>query len=101
MSDAVSPEDYKKLLSDIIQKQVIILGPDIALLKARNVDEIELDQHGNVTEIHGDPKDALQKLIKSYMELSGLIVQKTMEPLLSKYPTLIPPQPVKGTGGSQ
>ena len=29
--------DYKKLLSEVIQKQMVILGPSIALAKARNV----------------------------------------------------------------
>ncbi|HLD11495.1 MAG TPA: hypothetical protein VJB91_01150 [Patescibacteria group bacterium] len=101
MPQTVSPEEYKKLLTDMIQKQIIILGPDIALLKARNVEEVEIDQHGKVTEIHGDPKQALQKLIKSYMELSGLIVQKTMEPLLQKYPTLLPTEGEGPQGGIQ
>ena len=38
MSDGVKPEDYRKLLTEIIQKQIIILGPEISLLKAKNVD---------------------------------------------------------------
>lgn len=85
------PEDfseYKKLLSEIIQKQIIILGPDVALVKARNVPGIQVGNDGAVTEISGDPKAALQALIDEYVSLSGLIVKKTMEPLLQKYPGL-------------
>ncbi len=83
-------EDYQNLLSEIIKKQIVILGPDIALVKARNVAGLEVADDGSVTKISGDPKEALQKLIDEYVSLSGLIVKKTMEPLLQKYPALKP-----------
>ncbi|MBI4039208.1 hypothetical protein HY388_00060 [Candidatus Daviesbacteria bacterium] len=85
------PEDfseYKKLLTEIIQKQIIILGPDVALVKARSVAGLQVGNDGSVTGISGDPKAALQALIDEYVSLSGLIVKKTMEPLLQKYPGL-------------
>ncbi len=83
-------EDYLKLLTEIIQKQIVVLGPDIALVKARNVAGLEIADDGSVIKISGDPKEALQKLIDEYVSLSGLIVKKTMEPLLQKYPALQP-----------
>lgn len=79
---------YKKLLTDIIQKQIVILGPDIALIKARAVPEIEVNSEGNVLNISGSPPEAMRKLIDEYVSLSGLIVRTTMEPLLSKYPEI-------------
>lgn len=80
--------NYKKLLTDIIQKQIVILGPDIALMKARAVPGIEVDAEGNVTKIAGSPSESLRQLIDEYVALSGLIVKTTMEPLLSKYPEI-------------
>ena len=79
---------YKKLLTDIIQKQIVILGPDIALIKARAVPGLEVDQNGSVVGIAGSPAETLRRLIDEYVALSGLIVKTTMEPLLSKYPEL-------------
>lgn len=78
--------DYKKLLTDVIQKQIIILGPTITLAKARNVKGITVSDDGTVTAMQGQPQDMIQQLIDQFVQLSGLIVRKTMEPLLSAYP---------------
>ena len=58
---------YEELISEVIEKQSIILGPDIAILKARNVSELVIDDQGKVTEIKGDKKTALQKIINDYV----------------------------------
>lgn len=84
----ISLEEYKKLLTEIIKKQIVILGPDITLVKARNVSSLTVADDGSVTAVAGDPQKALQALIDQYVSLSGLIVKKTMEPLLAKYPSL-------------
>lgn len=84
----ISLAEYKNLLTEIIKKQIIILGPDISLVKARNVSALEVADDGSVTAIAGDPQKALQELIEEFVSLSGLIVKKTMEPLLSKYPSI-------------
>lgn len=78
--------DYKKLLTEVIKKQMVILGPDITLAKARNVKGLKVDQDGTVSEISGSPQELIQDLINQFVELSGLIVQKTMEPLLANLP---------------
>lgn len=78
--------DYKKLLTEVIQKQMVILGPGITLAKARNVRGLVVDDAGTVTEIQGPPQELIQGLIDQFVQLSGLIVRKTMEPLLSAYP---------------
>ena len=78
--------DYKKLLTEVIQKQMVILGPSITLAKARNVKGLVVTDDGTVTEIQGPPQALIQGLIDQFVQLSGLIVKKTMEPLLSVYP---------------
>lgn len=78
--------DYKALLTQVIQKQIVILGPTITLAKARNVKGLTVADDGTVTEINGQPQALIQGLIDQFVQLSGLIVKKTMEPLLSAYP---------------
>ena len=78
--------DYKKLLTEVIQKQMVILGPSIALAKARNVKGLTVADDGTVVNIDGQPQELIQGLIDQFVQLSGLIVKKTMEPLLSLYP---------------
>lgn len=101
-------EDYKKLLTQVIQKQMVILGPSITLAKARNVKGLTVADDGTVINIVGQPQALIQGLIDQFVQLSGLIVRKTMEPLLSAYPdgngveTVIPTPlttPTDNTGG--
>lgn len=86
MSDNI--EQYKQLMTDVIQKQIVILGPQIALLKARNVQGLALDDQGKIISVMGEPQELLQKLVSEYVSLSGEIVKKAMEPLLNKYPSI-------------
>jgi len=101
---AAATRDPQKLLTDVIKKQIVILGPDITLAKARNVPGLSIADDGSVLSIQGDPQIVTQKLIEQFMELSGLIVKKTMEPLLSSFPggvaataVMNPPQPALNT----
>jgi hypothetical protein len=81
-------EQYKILLTEIVKKQVIILGPDISVLKARNVKELTITDDGTITDIEGEPSEALQKLINEYVNLSGLIVKNIVGTIMNKYPNI-------------
>lgn len=80
--------DHKELIKEIIQKQIVIIGPDIAISVARNVQGLTITDKGEVIDIKGDENEVIQKLIDEYVSLSGLIVKKAMEPLLAKYPSV-------------
>ena len=81
-------EDYKNLISEIIKKQIDILGPEIAVRRAKNVEGIETDDDGHVTGIKGDPEVVLQKLVEEYISLSGQIVKNILNPVFEKYPEI-------------
>ena len=81
-------EQYSLLISEIIKKQAVILGPEIAMLKARNVPGISLDNDGKVTVTGDNPKDILQSLVDQYVELSGQIVKNALGSIFAKYPDL-------------
>ena len=86
--DQITPEEYKQILSEIIKKQAIILGPQIAVLKAKNVPGLSVLESGEVTQVSGDPGQALQKLIDEYVSLSGEIVRNAVSSVFAKYPAL-------------
>lgn len=75
--------DYKNLLTEVIKKQIVILGPTITLAKARNVKGLTVQDDGTVTDLQGNPQELIQSLIDQFVQLSGLIVKKTMEPLFA------------------
>lgn len=78
--------DYKKIFTELIKRQMVVLGPDITLAKVKNVQGVEVNEQGEVTNIQGDPQALLQLLINQFVELSGAIVKKTMESILNTYP---------------
>lgn len=80
--------NYKNLINDIIAKQTVILGPDIVLLKAKNVTGLILNDKGEVQAINGEPQEILQKLIDEYISLSGQIVKNILMPVFAKYPDI-------------
>ena len=81
-------EQYSELISEIIKKQAIILGPEIALLKARSVKSLTIDDNGKVTVANDNPKETLQSLVDQYVELSGQIVKNALGSIFAKYPDL-------------
>ncbi len=81
-------EQYSALISEIIKKQSLILGPEIAILKARSVPGLMVDNDGKVTGVGENPKETLQNLVDQYVELSGLIVKNALGSIFAKYPEL-------------
>jgi len=81
-------EQYKQMLTDLIQKQMVVLGPNIALDKARKVSGLKISDDGTVMDISGDPQMVLKGVATEYMQLSGQIAQMTLNSLVEKYPSL-------------
>lgn len=81
-------EEYKKMLTDLIQKQMVILGPNIALDKARKIPGLSVSNDGTVTSLTGDGQMILKGVANEYMVLSGQIAQMTLNSLLEKYPSM-------------
>jgi len=80
--------DYKNLIVEIVRKQIDILGPDMAVRTANQVTGLEIDDHGVVAKLDGDPDQILQKLVEQYIALSGEIVRNILNPVFQKYPEI-------------
>lgn len=80
--------DYKQMLTEIIKKQIIILGPQIAVLKARGVTGLKVSDDGTVESVDAPEQIILQKLIDEYVALSGEIVKNAVNSIFEKYPSI-------------
>lgn len=80
--------DYKQMFTEIIKKQIIILGPQIAVLKARNVPGLKVADDGAVIDVLEPEQIVLQKLIDEYVSLSGEIVKNAVSSIFEKYPSI-------------
>ena len=67
---------------------MVILGPNIALDKAKAVTGLSLADDGLVTQLTGDPQMVLKALVNEYKSLSGELATKTLAVLLTKYPNI-------------
>ena len=81
-------EQYQRLMTEIIKKQIVILGPSISVLKARNVVALKVGDDGTVTDVTGEPQQVLQQLVDEYVALSGLIVKNILKSIMEKYPEI-------------
>jgi hypothetical protein len=77
---------YVLVLTDLIKKQMVMLGPNVALGQARKVAGFSVGEDGTVADITGDPQQVLTEVAKQYMALSGQIAQMTLESIIAKYP---------------
>ena len=82
-------DDSKQIITQIIKKQMEILGADITLARVRNVPGIKVDESGNVVSIEGNTQILLSQLMNQFVELSGMIVKKTMESILALNPSAV------------
>jgi hypothetical protein len=86
--DGLSKDEYKQVLTEIIKKQIVILGPQMAVIKARNVLGLKVADDGTITDIEGPEQVVLQKLIDEYVALSGEIVRNAVNSIFEKYPSI-------------
>jgi len=81
-------EHYKNLVGEIIQKQMDVLGPEMAVRKANNVAGLKVGDDGKVLSLAGDEHAVLQGLVDEYIALSGAIVKNILGPVFLKYPEI-------------
>jgi len=81
--------DYAEVLTSLIQKQMVVIGPDMTFNLIKKVGSIHVDQNGKVMLIDSsEPKTLLINLLNEFLELSELIAKYSVEILLDNYPEL-------------
>jgi hypothetical protein len=72
-------DTYSQLAEAIIEQQSAIIGP-VAIQQAEQITDLEIDwSHHHVT-IHGEPRQAIDKLVGRYERLfGGISVQVSRE----------------------
>ncbi len=84
-----SGEDYKKVLTSLIQKQMLILGPNIALDRARAVAGLTVKNDGVVLDMDGDPQMVFKGVVSQYEALSGQVTKMVLASVIEKYPGMV------------
>lgn len=90
-----SKQDLQLLISEYIKKQMVILGPSVAITKARKVDQLKVNGDGTVKSMGGDAQQALNKLVGEYEALEGELANTALLSLQEEY------FPKEETGGQK
>lgn len=77
-------EEYKKIISELIQKQMGMVGPGIAISIVQKVSSVKVGGNGEVLEIIGDPKIALENVANAYVAFSGEISRMILKSVMIK-----------------
>lgn len=79
---------YLLLFSEIIEKESVILGPDIVIAKAKSIGGLVFDKSGKIINIKGDANYALHILIAEYVNIAGKVAEEVLMPIFEKYPLI-------------
>jgi hypothetical protein len=85
------PQDQKtfeNILAELIQKEMVIFGPNIALDKARKVKGLKIGNNGEVIAVTGNQALVLKALTAEYLSLSKMVAQMSINSVLEKYPEI-------------
>jgi len=80
-------KQYLLLLSEIIAIEAVVLGP-IAILKAKNIPGLDVDNNGKAVDVKGDMAEAVKVLVDVYMELSSRATGGVIDLIFQKYPQI-------------
>jgi hypothetical protein len=64
-------DNYAELVEAAIRREMDILGDDQAVVMARDIDGLDVDDDGTVTGIDRSSMDVLEELVDAYVEVSG------------------------------
>lgn len=76
------PKDYHSVLTDLIRKQMLILGPTFPIKQARLIKGLKIADNGTVLETSIDPKIILNEFISQSLNVSETLVELSMMPLI-------------------
>lgn len=79
-----SSDSFQSVLSQVIQKLIIMLGPDLTIVRLKHVQGLRLDQNGKILAIEGIDQEIVKQLLQCFYELSPAVPQQ-IAPLLQEY----------------
>ena len=82
------PDDYKKVFSEIIQKEIAVFGPTISFSRIQEIPRLHINEKGEIVSFDGDGLEILHKLIDQTVELSDIVGKQIIDSVLSKYPPI-------------
>ena len=75
---------YDQIAEKIVAQQELVIGP-IAIERAKEVSDLNIDWNNHTIGVRGDPKTAIDHLVGQYEELFGQIAVDTCKEVSMQY----------------
>jgi hypothetical protein len=82
--NTVSIQEYQTLMTDIIHKQMAILGPSLPIMLSQSIKGLKVADDGKVLSVGSDPEEFLNQLITQYFNISESLVKISIFPQIEK-----------------
>lgn len=80
--------ECQQVIDEVIQKLMVVLGPDITFTKIRHHKGIVVNKAGKVIGYKENPSEVLQSLTYSFLELSPFVVGRVIEGIVKQHPNI-------------
>ncbi len=64
---------YKDIAQKIVDREMEVIGQQLAMRTAREVEGIEINDEGDIQELEGEGKKLIDELVKGYEEKTGKV----------------------------
>ena len=82
----LSPAQSKQFITELIRRQMVLLGSNLALDTANRVEGIEVDSIGSVRRLQGEPILIIESLIKEFQKLSPQVTNAVVSMQFIQFP---------------
>ncbi len=80
-----SESDYNSVLSEFLQKQVLIFGHDAVVANLQDIKGLVIDSEGIVKKLEGSPQQVLEEVVKKLSELSDYAVKHSLDTVVAAH----------------
>lgn len=84
---------YDQIAEKIVAQQELVIGP-IAIERAKEVSDLNIDWNNHTIGVKGDPKRAIDHLVGQYEELFGQVAVDTCREATNKYIAQLSPDQI-------
>lgn len=68
---------YRELIETTLKTQISTIGKPVALRQVKKIEEVVVDDEGNILNLKGDGKEVLGKLVSNFESITGPVAIAT------------------------
>ncbi len=62
---------YKEVAQKTVEREMEVIGKELAMRVAKETDNLDIDDEGNISRLGENKKDIIDKLVAGYQDITG------------------------------